>query len=179
MTTRAQQALEDLDVPEGYRAELINEEIVLSPSSKPLHWNIQRSLIEQFQPHGGNWATDQTIVHPVHGDMPQPDFLAMPAIEIDPEEFLPGDQVQIVVEVLSRSNKGNDLVDKVGVYARFGIPIYLIIDPFEGQCVLYLHPDGGIYAEKRISSFGLPIELPEPVGFTLETSTFGMYKKQI
>jgi hypothetical protein len=48
----------------------------------------------------------------------------------------------------------------------------------QGQCVLYLHPDGGSYAEKRISSFGLPICLPEPVGFTLQTSSFSMYKKQ-
>jgi Uma2 family endonuclease len=178
MMTGAQPALEDLDVPDGCPAELINEKMVLSPPSKLRHWNIQRSLVEQFLPHGGNWATDQTIVHPVHGDMPQPDFLAMPAIEIDPEEFLPGDQVQIAVEVLSKSTKGNDLVDKVGVYARFGIPIYLIIDPFKGQCVLCLHPEGEGYAEKRISSFGLPICLPEPVGFTLQTSSFGTYKKQ-
>jgi Uma2 family endonuclease len=177
MTTRAQRALEDLEVPEGFRAELINGEIILSPSSKPLHWRIQRSLIHQFAPLGWEAATDQTIVHPDHGDQPQPDFIALSELEIDPEDFYPADQVLFVAEVLSKSNKGTDLVDKVEVYARFGIPMYLIIDPFKGECLLHTGPHGETYGARRITVFGEAIELPQPIGMTLDTGGFRTYKR--
>jgi len=164
-------------VPEGFRAELINGEIILSPSSKSLHWFIQLSLFDQFRPLGWTVAADQTIVHPEYGDEPRPDFLLLGDVEIDPDEHLPGDHVKFVVEVLSKSNKGTDLLDKVEIYAKFGIPQYLIIDPFKGECLLYLHPRHGAYSEKRVTHFGEPVDLPEPIGFTLSTTGFGTYKR--
>jgi Uma2 family endonuclease len=176
VTTRAQRALEDLDIPEGFSAELVNGEIILSPSGKPLHWFIQLGLLQQFMPLGWTVATDQTITHPQHGDEPRPDFIALPGVEVDPEGSFPGDQVAMVAEVLSRSNKGTDLVDKVGVYARFGIPLYLIIDPFKGECLLHLHPQGENYTEIRCTDFGRPVELPDPVNLRLDTSSFRTYR---
>ncbi len=179
MTTRAQRALEDLDVPEGYTAELINGEIILSPSGKPLHWFIQLNLIKQFMPFGWDVATDQTITHPEHGDEPRPDFIALPEdVEVDLDGSFPGERVQIVVEVLSKSNKGTDLVDKVGVYARFGIPLYLIVDPFAGTCLLHVNPRGEGYAERYTTAFGEPVELPKPISLTLDTSGFRTYQKR-
>lgn len=178
MTTRAQRALESLDVPEGFRAELINGEIILSPSGKPLHWDIQLNLIGQFRPLGWYVAADQTLLHPEYEDEPRPDLIAVSgSVEIDLEDAYYAEQVSLAVEVLSKWNRGTDLVDKVEVYARFGIPLYLIIDPFKGACILYRSPQGRGYAEKGITEFGEPIDLPEPMELRLATTEFRTYSK--
>jgi len=78
---------------------------------------------------------------------------------------------------LSKSNKGTDVVDKVEVYARFGIPMYLIVDPFKGECLLYTRPYGETYETRRTTVFGEAIELPEPIGMILDTGSFRTYKR--
>jgi Uma2 family endonuclease len=166
------------DLPEDYRAERINGVISLFPrSAPPLHWDIQLDLITQLSVHR-EWsvAAGQTVAHPFCGDEPRPDFIALPAsAEVDPEGSFPGDKVRFVAEVLSKSNKGTDLVDKVELYARFGIGLYLIIDPFKGWCTLHREPHEEGYAASSSTAFGEPVELPEPFGFAIDTSRFGRY----
>lgn len=180
MATHPRRALEDLEVPEGFRPELINGELILSPSPKPLHWWIQLSLYDQFRPLGWTITLGQTVVHPEHDDQePRPDLALLPAeAEIDPEGVFPAEEIQLAVEVLSRWNRGTDLVDKVEVYAGFDIPLYLIIDPFKGECLLHQHPSGAAYATKQVFKFGDPVPLPDPVGVTLDTSSFKRYSNQ-
>jgi Uma2 family endonuclease len=54
--------------------------------------------------------------------------------------------VVLVVEVLSTSNPGNDLVLKRHEYAAAGIPTYWIVDPIE-QAMRVLELDEGAYRE--------------------------------
>jgi Uma2 family endonuclease len=123
-------------------------------------------------------AAEQTVTHPMHGDEPRPDFMALPAsAEVDPEGTFPGEKIGFVAEVLSKNNKGTDLVDKVEVYARFDIGLYLIIDPFKGWCTLHREPRGEGYAVASATEFGQPVELPEPFGFAIDTTRFGRYSK--
>jgi Uma2 family endonuclease len=174
---RAHRILDHMEVPEGYNVELINGEIILSPSGKPLHWEIQLELIQQFGIHR-EWriGAEQTVIHPNFADEPRPDFFAMPAsVPVEPDGVFPADRIEFIVEVLSRNNRGTDLVDKVEVYARFGIGLYLIIDPFKGQCVSHRSPKAEGYAESSMTDFGGPVELPEPFGFAIDTSRFGRY----
>ncbi|MEO3783144.1 Uma2 family endonuclease [Actinocorallia sp. B10E7] len=177
MATPSQRAIDEIEVPEGFRAELINGEIILSPSSKSLHWLIQFSLFQQFIPLGWMVVAEQTIIHPKHSDEPRPDFLVLSDDEIDPEAHIPGDKGVLVVEVLS-TNRGVDLVDKVGVYAAFGIPNYLIIDPFNGECILYQEPHGREYFSRKTIPFGEPVELPEPLSLAVDTSGFRTYRQR-
>ena len=44
-------------------------------------------------------------------------------------------------------------------YARFGVPIYLIIDPFLGQCTLLTRPKGDSYASRDEYTYGETITL--------------------
>ena len=176
MATPSHRTLDEIEVPEGFRAELINGEIILSPSSKSLHWLIQLSLFQQFIPLGWTVVAEQTIVHPKHSDEPRPDFLVLSDDEIDPEAHIPGDKGLLVVEVLS-ANRGLDLVDKVGIYAAFGILNYLIIDPFNGECTLYREPHGREYFSKSVTPFGEPVELPAPLSVAVDTSGFRTYKR--
>jgi Uma2 family endonuclease len=78
---------------------------------------------------------------------------------------------------MSGKRKGTDLVDKIEVYARFGIPMYLIVDPFKGECLLHTGPHGEAYETRRVTVFEEVIELPEPIGMVLETGGFRTYKR--
>jgi len=173
-----QRAFAELIVPEGFRAELIDGEIVLSPSGRRLHWRLMRAITHQIAPQT-EWecVTEQTIKHPGFLDLPEPDLIVLPYSDepAEDDEYHPADQVVFAVEVLSRSNSHNDEVRKADLYARFGIPLYLIVDPFKGRCVLRLSPRGAIYTEQRITTFGEPIDLPAPLGITLDTAAFRTY----
>lgn len=173
-----QRAFEGLIVPEGFRAELIDGEIVLSPSGSRLHWRLMRAMAKQFTPLE-HWecVTEQTIRHPRFLDLPEPDLIVLPYSD-EPDEdgdYHPADQVVFAAEVLSKNNAHNDEVKKAGLYARFGVPLYLIVDPFKGRCVLHLFPQGEVYTDQRLTAFGEPIELPSPLGFSLDTTVFRTY----
>ncbi|MDH6116460.1 Uma2 family endonuclease [Kitasatospora sp. GAS204B] len=175
---RGHRILDSIEVPEGYRVELINGNIVVSPSGTPLHWKIQLDLLRQFSLRSG-WevAAEQTIRHPEYSDEPQPDFFALPSeTPVDLKGSYPAQHISLVAEVLSKSTRGTDLVDKVDLYARFGIPYYLIVDPFKRLCTLHCFVELGAYTDAVTLDFGRGIHLPEPFGFTLDTSGFPVYE---
>ncbi|MCC9309652.1 Uma2 family endonuclease [Kitasatospora sp. RB6PN24] len=174
----AHSILEGIEVPEGFRVELINGNVIVSPSRKPLHWKIQRDLFRQFFLQS-DWevGTDQTIRHPDYTDEPQPDFFAMPAsAPVDLEGSYPAERMTLVAEVLSRSTRGIDLVDKVELYARFGIPFYLVVDPFKRESTLHCFLEHGRYGNAVTIEFGRAIALPEPFRFSIDTSAFPAYR---
>ncbi|ROO84382.1 Uma2 family endonuclease [Actinocorallia herbida] len=175
------ETIDELDVPEGYKAELINGEIILSPSPPRLHYLLIRAIEAQLRAHNDGWQcpTEQTIEHPRFADLPQPDLTLLPFSD-DPAQddtWWPADRALLVVEVLSRSNSANDTFAKPQLYARFGIPLYLIVDPFGGQCTLYTKPVSGLYEDKSAIPFGAPVPLPDPVGCTLDTSSFRTFDR--
>jgi len=179
-----QQAFQELIVPEGFRAELIDGEIILSPAGRRLHWRLISRITAQLALlTGWECITEQTIQHPRFTDLPEPDLAVLPYTDEpdDDSAYHPADEVVFVVEVISRNNPHNDEVRKTDVYARFGIPFSLTVDPFKGRCVLRLAPQGAdetmgpTYTEHRVFPFGEPIELPPPLNLTLDTSAFRTY----
>ncbi|MEU3373997.1 Uma2 family endonuclease [Streptomyces sp. NPDC006711] len=84
---------------------------------------------------------------------------------VDPESIL------MVVEVTSWDSDTHrrDHVEKPQAYAETGIPLYLLIDRAACEVSVYSEPDGHRYASVRTLPFGRDLELPEPVGITLQT----------
>ncbi|MGF1431097.1 Uma2 family endonuclease [Kitasatospora sp. LaBMicrA B282] len=175
---RARRILDRLELPEGFQSELINGAVIVSPPGKPLRWMIQSELLHQFlQQPSWHVAAGQTICHPDFSDEPQPDFFALPVdAPLDLEGRYPAEHLTLVTEVLSRSTKGIDLVDKVQLYARFGIPFYLIVDPFQKKCTLHCFVENGRYTDAVSFDFGRTIPLPEPFHFSLDSSGFPAYR---
>jgi hypothetical protein len=64
------------------------------------------------------------------------------------------------VEVVSDSSRETDYVDETRIYARAGVPEYLIIDPQRGVWTLNTHPteDGG-YHNAVTKPIGTPVDL--------------------
>ncbi|WP_067691924.1 Uma2 family endonuclease [Nocardia jejuensis] len=84
---------------------------------------------------------------------------------VDPESAL------MVVEVTSYDSDTTrrDRIEKPKAYAEAGIPVYLLIDRDTCETVVYSRPYNGVYSMTVRLPFGEPLELPSPVGITLDT----------
>ncbi|MCF3964022.1 Uma2 family endonuclease [Streptomyces fuscigenes] len=83
----------------------------------------------------------------------------------------PEGAVLMTLEVTSydRDTNARDRVEKPGAYAQAGIPVYLLIDRDACEVRVHSEPDGVRYESVRVVPFGKGVELPDPVGITLDT----------
>jgi Uma2 family endonuclease len=87
--------------------------------------------------------------------------------------------VQLFVEVTSRSTRAADLglleddapfgPGKPRLYGDTGVPVYMILDRKEHKVIVHSEPRVGGYRETVIKDVGAEVELPDPVGLTLDT----------
>ncbi|MFD4699980.1 Uma2 family endonuclease [Streptomyces niveus] len=79
--------------------------------------------------------------------------------------------VLMAVEVTSYDSDTDtrDRTEKPRAYAETGIPVYLLIDRDSCEVTVYSEPDGVRYESARTVPFGKTVDLPDPVGITLET----------
>ena len=137
-------------LPEGEPVQLLRGRLIVSPSPNILHQLIVFGLGELFS----NIA-DQTdgfaVVAPMdtvlsEHTIPQPDVIY---IRSDNKGIIE-DRVRgvpdLVVEVLSRSTTKVDRLEKLDLYARYGIAEYWIVDP-ETQVFEFLVLKEGDYRE--------------------------------
>jgi Uma2 family endonuclease len=64
-----------------------------------------------------------------------------------------------------------DCDDCTGEYGRYGIPVYLVVDPYAGEVVVHTQPSGDGYIAAHTHKYGtgkLPIELADGRTFTLD-----------
>nr|WP_152627165.1 Uma2 family endonuclease [Streptacidiphilus melanogenes] len=167
-----------LETPRGFRAELIEGRILVSPPPDGDHQDIielithqvyRRALVSMQQ--SGNTGLK----------LPgSPKNHVIPDITFAPRElrlfrgappWMASDGVAMVVEVTS-TRPSDDRTVKRHCYAQAAIPLYLIVDRTEGQVVLYSGPSGDDYLHGTTVAFGESLPLPEPFGFALETSDF-------
>jgi Uma2 family endonuclease len=90
-----------------------------------------------------------------------PDVIVLPEdlITQQPQEAVDPRVVELVVEVVSKSNPENDYRDKIADYSAMGIPLYLIVDPGRGIVQVMSEPDGKGYTATRTYDYGhlLPV----------------------
>ncbi|NYI03235.1 Uma2 family endonuclease [Allostreptomyces psammosilenae] len=168
---------ENLDVPEGVHVEFLNGEIVMMASATAIHNRTLVLLGGQFSADFDAMAT-QGVRFSDFLDRPEPDLLvtAAGAVPGNPNE-VPAEYALLVVEIVSPENQRRDLVDKRKIYARGGIPCYLIVNPIVGRCTLLTLPDpaGRRYRASLEVDYGGKVPLPEPLGFDVDTARFQLY----
>ncbi|MDF6063921.1 Uma2 family endonuclease [Streptomyces sp. NPDC049952] len=175
---------QELDVPEGWRAEIDEGQIVLVPPPHAHHNGIaakvQRRLYTNLPEELEIYQTLGVHVAPLD-KLYVPDLVVMPAELIeaaDPETSAPMDasEALLIVEITSKGNAREDRTKKYRAYARAGVPMYLLLDRFDtrgAMATLFTEPnEDGTYKRSDPVPFGKPLLLPAPFDVTLPTDGF-------
>ncbi|MFI1256009.1 Uma2 family endonuclease [Streptomyces netropsis] len=161
-----------MNVPAGYRVEIIEGEIVLNPQRK-VHATIIRRLNRALEEARGSEAN---ILWDVRIDFPgvlngyAPDVaLVKDDAEEDDEGRHDYRDVEFVAEVVSRGSRRDDYDAKLTVYAESGVPTYVIADPKKATVHVFSEPRDGAYADVTTYTFGEKFTLPFPE-ITIDTA---------
>ncbi|MGN5632145.1 Uma2 family endonuclease [Streptomyces sp. AC154] len=170
-----------LDTPEGFRAELIEGEIVVTPPPDGDHEDylslIMNQVITQART-GMDFSGNKGLKLRGGGGCPKnhaiPDGTFAPTelrLYRGAEPWMPCEGVALVVEVTS-SKPAADRIGKRHCYARGPVPLYLLVDREESSVTLFSDPQGDDYRQHCTVPFGKAVRLPEPFGLDLETEAF-------
>ncbi|MFF7993218.1 Uma2 family endonuclease [Kitasatospora xanthocidica] len=160
-----------MEVPDGFKAELIEGEIVVTPPPDGEHETVIGRVVRQVYaegPKGLDFAGGKGLIVPTGRFIPDATFTT-PGAMIKRGSWSKPEGVLMVMEVTS-SRSGTDRKDKRKGYAAAEIPLYLLIDRDNDQAVLHSDPRRGDYAATVTVPIGDPLDLPEPFGFTLDTA---------
>ncbi|QGV80892.1 Uma2 family endonuclease [Streptomyces ficellus] len=170
-----------LETPEGFRAELIEGEIVVTPPPDGDHEDYNSLIVEQVFMRSRTrmqFSGNKGLKLPSGGACPRthviPDATFAPAelrLFRGADSWMPCDGVALVAEVTS-SRPQRDRETKRRCYARGGIPLYLLVDREASSVTLFSDPEDADYRQVVTMPFGKPLPLPEPFGFDLETADF-------
>ncbi|WP_413758429.1 Uma2 family endonuclease [Streptomyces sp. MMBL 11-3] len=167
--------LERMPVPEGYKAEIVEGAIFMSPQ-RDTHWEIIADLYEQLRTKypRKRVKSDVRVDYPGHlnGFASDLTLVAEDASKADTGYWRYQD-VQFVAEVISRGTGLNDYGPKKTAYAAAEVPVYLIADPYQGKCHLYTQPKDGEYISELSVAFGANIDMTNTiVDLVLKTAEF-------
>ncbi|OUC96663.1 Uma2 family endonuclease [Streptomyces swartbergensis] len=170
-----------LDTPEGFRAELIEGEIVVTPPPDGDHEDYIGLIVEQVHMRSRTrmqFAGTKGLILRKGGDCPKdrviPDGTFAPRelrLYRGAGSWMPCDGVTMVLEVTSTRPKA-DREAKRRCYARGGIPLYLLVDREASSVTLFSDPEKDDYREHCTRPLGKSITLPAPFAFDLDTTDF-------
>ncbi|WP_432135618.1 MULTISPECIES: Uma2 family endonuclease [unclassified Streptomyces] len=168
-----------LDTPEGFRAELIEGEIVVTPPPDGEHEHFITRLMKQVIRRSRidmDFSGNKGLMLEKGGDCPKdrvvPDGTFAPAhlnLYRDADSWMPYHGVTMVLEVTSTKPR-TDREAKRRCYARAGIPLYLLVDRDASSVTLFSDPKDDAYRQHCTVPFGKSLTLPEPFVFELETT---------
>lgn len=154
-------------LPETNRiCELINGEIVVAPAPRTKHRLALGNLYEAFQAFLRRGELGLAFAAPfdVHlssYEVYQPDIVVVlsgRASQLTEDGF--EGTPDVVVEVLSPSNRKQDLVVKAAEYAAAGVPEYWVVDPADDRIEVNLLVGGAYSAVPSADGFARSAVLP-------------------
>lgn len=135
--------------------QIIDGEVVMTPSPSPFHQDIILNLAEKLRPYIRSKHLGKLLLSPLDisfsdVEVYQPDLafvrqMRIEGVRKDKIETLP----DLVVEVLSPSNAYHDLTHKKEIYAKYGVAEYWIIDPI-AETIEILVNESGLYRTEAL-----------------------------
>lgn len=171
-----EQLWQTLDLP-GRRVELIDGQIVVSPTATVRHSAAIDALIDQVfeskRRRGWRLHTNLAVHIPRTRERLIPDLMIAPkdAPSFGESELLaPG--ALLAAEVVSPSSRRQDRVAKPRACAQGDIPLYLLIDNLADPpaVTLFSQPGQDGYRHSQTAAAGQPLRLPAPFAISLDTA---------
>lgn len=152
-------------LPEATLAEVIDETLYMSPAPSPAHQKILQKIFKMIDDYVETNSLGEVFISPVdlfldeHSNAVQPDLVFLHAkrpVRVD-EIGLHGVPA-LILEVLSPGNTKHDTVIKKGLYERFKVNEYWIIDPKSKKATGYvLSENRYVVIGEQIGSINSPI----------------------
>ena len=152
-----------LETSDDERYELLNGELILSPSPREIHQYISSILHLIIGTYARNHQLGKVYFSPFDvvlsdSDVVQPDllFISKERTGIITEDNVRG-APDLVVEILSPTTADRDRTVKLDLYATHGVKEYWIVDPDSRTIMVLLRGESrfevsGIYGEDQILS---------------------------
>ncbi|KAB2588837.1 Uma2 family endonuclease [Streptomyces arboris] len=161
--------------PEGFKVEIVEGTVHMSPQ-RDTHWEIIRRIVRALEDRFG---MDVKALSDVRMDFGEgngfaPDVMKLfdKAAKNSHGRWLP-EHVEFVAEVISKGTAAADYGPKKAAYAAAGVPVFLIVDPYVGRCLLHSEPKDGDYHKKLVVDFGLDVDLTDTsMDLVLKTDAF-------
>ncbi|MFV2195923.1 Uma2 family endonuclease [Nocardiopsis sp. LOL_012] len=171
---------ENLELPQGYRTEVIDGSIVVSPTPTYRHaWIVKRieRAIDRAQAMDRAGLQMVTVEISTTGDRYVPDLVVLPESLAmgqgweGPDWIRPAEELELAVEVVSPSTSVRDWQVKPRGHARAGVPLYLVVDPAKGELALFSNPKGSEYRDVARALRDESVKLPEPFGIEIAVNS--------
>jgi hypothetical protein len=171
------EALDELNVPDGFNAEIIGGNIVVSPWSKAYCLDVMDLVCDQLRPclpEGHRISSAPALyVFPGVERAYGPDVhAAHRQTRRTTSRHLDGEGLSFVAELTSPSTRDDDLTDKVEHYGKAGVPVYLLLDMQEDSATVHWTPTAKGYASHLTVPFGEKIHIPAPFDCHFDTTGF-------
>jgi Uma2 family endonuclease len=139
-------------LPEGTRAELIDNSLYMSPAPTVNHQDITGTLFSSILVFARKKQIGKVFISPIDvfltkSNVFQPDiiFIANPNLSILKEDGIYG-APDFIIEILSDGTKNLDLTKKKDAYEKSGVKEYWVVDP-ESHEAIGFHLMKGKYEE--------------------------------
>lgn len=171
---------EQIEQSTGLRVEILGGTLMMSPPPCGKHVGTVMLIRQQIDPRLSTGLASyrvSSIAMPGNvDDYCTPDLVVLPRSWSDDDDWLVDPQeVDLAVEVIPRSEKPQQFIRKDGWYSAAGVRTLLVLSPWTGRWDLYARPQDGDYDSCLDGSYGDPIPLPEPFGFSVKTSELPRY----
>ncbi|ORT61679.1 Uma2 family endonuclease [Streptomyces sp. CB03238] len=170
-------ALDGANLPGGYRVEITDGKIIMTPLSES-RWKVVLEAAPQIKQQlagRGDILSDVMIDFPSSRYGYAPDLaIIAPGSEHNSHGRYEWHSLELVLEVVSKSTRDNDFAKKFRMYAQCAIPAYVIVDPSDGTCTIHRHPTRtGAYKDVEEVLFGQDLVIPlEGREITIRTDGF-------
>ncbi|GGJ31550.1 Uma2 family endonuclease [Streptomyces brasiliensis] len=168
--------LERMPVPEGFRVEIVEGYVFMTPQ-RDTRWEIIREILLSVVDRFGRKVrvfSDVRIDFPGHENGFCPDIAKLSdSAKKDDTGHWRYQDVEFVAEVISKGTAANDYGPKKIAYAVAEVPVYVVADPYQGRCYVYTDPKDGDYEKRTPVDFGTDIDLTGTVvDLVLKTDDF-------
>lgn len=161
----------DLDLPEGYRYELIEGKLEMSPQPGGEHGKISTLLamffgIYVYQNNLGQvWTNGTFEFGPKTGLAPDLAFVVTSRLPASTEKAVPVIP-DLVIEIRSPSDRKTKIINKVRRYQKAGVRLIWLVEPKKRVVQVYhqndqtpttLHPNAELDGEDIVAGFKLEV----------------------
>jgi len=164
---------------DGHRYQLLEGELVMTPSPNRWHQELSAQLLTALVNHAQKHDLGRVFAAPLDvtlddRNVVQPDILF---VSNERSGILQGDRVigapDLCIEILSPGTERIDRLRKLELYARFGVTHYWIVD-LDARTIEEYVLAGDVYRVRSITAYDEPFRPVALPGFEFRLSVVGL-----